>query len=322
MELTILTAADVRRALPMGEAVEVMRTLFAALDGGGVEMPVRRALPLPEGTMLFMPAFVPPAALGQKVVGVFERNPARGLPTIHALVTLFDAATGRPRALLEGGALTALRTGAVSGLATDLLAVPDARSLLVFGAGAQAPAQIEAVCAVRPIEQVRIVSTGPSAARLAARLGADDPARRYEASPGNAAAVEEADVIVTATSSRRPLFAGAWVRVGTHVNAVGAYLPRMAEVDGTLVRRARVVVDERRAAEEEAGDLLQPVGRGDWSFDDLYAELGALAGGRVAPPTGAITLFKSVGLAAQDVAAGTAVLARATHLGLGQRVTL
>lgn len=288
-------------------------------------MPVRLGLPTPDGLMLFMPALDgTTGGMGQKVVSVFGGNAARGLPTIYALVTLYDASTGEPRALLEGSALTALRTGAVTGLATDLLARPDAQVLTLFGAGAQAPTQIEAVCAVRPIKEVFIVGRGASAEALAERLQADDPTRRYVATATREEAVRAAQVIVTVTTSRTPVFEGAWVEPGTHVNAVGSYRPDMQEVDATLLRRALVVVDQRAAALEEAGDLLMPLARGEWDLSGLYADLGEVVAGAVALPADPqrISYFKSCGLAIEDVAAAQAVLRVAERDGLGQLVSL
>jgi ornithine cyclodeaminase/alanine dehydrogenase-like protein (mu-crystallin family) len=325
MKIRILSAADVRRALPMPAAIEAMRGAFLALDQGQVEMPVRLGLPVPEGIALFMPAFVASSGgLGQKVVSVFGNNARHGLPTIHAIVTLLDAETGEPRALLEGTYLTALRTGAVSGLATDLLARDDARVLTIFGAGAQARAQIEAVCTARPIEEVRIISRGDSARSLAEQLQHEDPKRRYTAARDPEEAVRAAGVIVTATSSATPVFDGEWVQPGTHVNAVGSYRPDMQEVDVTLLQRALVVVDQREAVLEEAGDLIVSLQAGEWSLDQLYGELGALVSGRlpVPPEPQRITYFKSCGLAVEDVAAAQAVLAVAEAEGLGQVVEL
>jgi ornithine cyclodeaminase len=230
-QLPFYSAEDILRALPMRRAIEVMREAFRAVHAGRVTMPVRLGMPTPNGLSLFMPAHITLAvgepALGQKVVHVFPGNRALGLPTIHALVTLFDAQTGRPKALLEGTTLTALRTGAVTGLATDIMSNPQARVLAVIGAGGQAFHQIEAVCAVRPIAEVRIVSRGNSAQALAERLQKADAVRRYVAPSGIEQAVRGADVIVCTTTSSEPLFPASWVAPGTHVNAIGAYTPKM-----------------------------------------------------------------------------------------------
>ncbi len=315
MTLRYYSADDIRRALPMRRAIDTMRAAFCALHAGKVTMPVRLQMPTPDGVCLFMPAHIAahdgrPAALGQKVVNVFGDNRARRLPVINAIVLLFDAQTGVPTTALEGTTLTALRTGAVSGLATELLAPRDARVLTIFGAGAQAAYQIEAVCAVRPIQQINIISKmGDSARLLAAWLQNEDASRRYIAAQDIETAVRGADVITTSTNSTAPLFDGAWVKVGTHINAIGAYRRDMIEVDATLIRRAAVYVDDRAAALEEAGDLLQPIERGEWSAERVVADLGELASGAVsiAADASRITFFKSCGLAVEDVAAAMAV---------------
>lgn len=322
MQIRILSAAEVRRALPMRGAIEAMRGAFQALHAGVVEMPVRVGVNTPQGVTLLMPAFDGGQGLGQKSVSVYAGNPTRGLPTIHALVTLFDSESGAPTALLEGTALTALRTGAVTGLATDLLAAPHAKHLTIFGAGATALGQIEGVCAVRPIEQVTILSRGASAERVAAQLQAQDPTRRYVTSHDPAAAVGSASIIVAATTSTTPVFEAAWVREGTLVCGVGSYRPDMQEVPEEVITRAAVVVDQRAAAEAEAGDLLQPIAAGAWGWERLYAELGALASGAIPPPSAALTYFKSCGLAIEDVAAAHTVLTVAEREGLGQMVGL
>ena len=318
-QLPYYSADDIRVALPVPQAIEVMRAAFAALHAGRVTMPVRLGMPTPKGLSLFMPAYIAagedtPTALGQKVVHVFTGNPARGLPTIHALVTLFDAETGVPRALLEGTYLTALRTAAVTGLATQLLANPDAHTLAVFGAGGQASLQIEAVCAVRDIRAVRIISRGESAGMLADRLQAADPGRTYRASNDTREeTVRWADVIVTSTTSSMPLFGGSLVRAGTLVNAIGAFTPNVREVDSVLLNRATVVVDNRAAALHEAGDFLIPIAAGEWKAAQIAADLGELVSGACSVPYDGrrITFFKSNGLAVEDIAAASAVVSQA-----------
>jgi ornithine cyclodeaminase len=311
-----ITADEVRAALPMPQAIEVMRTAFAALGQGRVTMPVRTGVRTPGGVSFFMPGYIADesgvgaGALAQKIVSVYPGNASRGLPVINALVTVLDAQTGAPRALIEGTYLTALRTGAVTGLATDLLAAPDAKELVIFGAGGQAEMQVRAVCAVRPIERVRIISRSNSTQMLIDRLTPGDPFRIFEDARGDVeAAVRGADVIVTVTGSTEPLFDGAWVRDGAHVNAVGAYRPDMREVDAALLNRAAVVVDQREAALHEAGDLLIPAAQGEWLLDRIAAELADLVLGRVHVDRAHITLFKSCGLALEDIAAAQAVLA-------------
>ena len=322
MQLRILSSNDVRQALPMRDAIEAMRGAFRALYEGRVVMPVRLGVNTANGVALFMPAYDGASGLGQKVVSVFGKNPEKRLPTIHALVTLYSPETGVPLAVLEGSYLTALRTGAVTGLATELMAQPEARVLTIFGAGATAVGQIEGVCAVRPIEEVYIVSRSASAQALAEQLQASDPSRLYVATTDREAAVRSAQIIVTATTSTTPVFERAWVQDGTFVAGVGSYRPDMQEVPTGLIAEAAVVVDNLEAVTEEAGDLLVPIQQGRWSFDRLYAELGALVTGDMPAPDAALIFFKSCGLAIEDVAAAQAVLTIAEREGLGQVVTL
>jgi ornithine cyclodeaminase len=256
------------------------------------------------------------AGLGVKVVSVFAGNRALGLPTIHALVLMVDPATGVPRAVLDGTWLTALRTGAASGVATRHLARRDARVLTVFGAGVQARSQIEAVRCVRSVEEVRVVDRdGESAARLVGELGDV----RAVAVPDPRDALAGADIVVTATTSPTPVFRGRDVEPGTHVNAIGAYTPETREVDGDLVLRSTVVVDDRGSALAEAGDLLIPLADGVIDTGHIRAELGDLVLGRHPGRTrpDEITFFKSVGNAVQDVAVAQLAVARAEQEGWG-----
>ncbi len=311
-QIRFFSAEDVRKALPMPAAIAAMREAFIALGQGRVTMPVRIPLNTRAGVTLFMPAHIDDGSagqVGQKIVSVYPGNHAKGLPVIHAIITIVDATTGQPSAILDGTYLTALRTGAVSGLATDLLARDDARVLTIIGAGGQARCQIEAVCAVRPIQTVNIVSRGASSAALAAELQAADPSRRYvDATGAREAAIRAADVIVTSTGSREPLFDGGWVKDGAHVNAIGAYRHDMREVDAVLLNRADVYVDQREAALAEAGDLVIPEAAGEWSFSAVRGELADLLLGRAAADRARITLFKSCGLAVEDIAAASAVV--------------
>jgi len=326
----ILTAAEVRQALPMGEAIAAVREAAIEISRGTANVPVRLHLPIPpqDGIALYMPAYLQGThALGMKAVSVFPRNPDRDLPTIYAVVLLQDASTGRPLALLEGAYLTALRTGAISGLATDLMARKDARVVALFGAGAQARTQLEAVAVVRPIEEVRVLSRRPERARLFAQEVAQQPFLReaeVRVAETTAGAIEDADIIITATTSPTPLFDGRTVKPGVHVNAIGAFTPTTREVDSFLVQRARVVVDSRSGCLAEAGDLLIPIQEGVITTEHILGEIGEVALGKVMgrERDEEVTLFKSVGSAAFDVAVGMAVLSKAEQLGLGLEVVL
>jgi len=325
-----LTREDVRRLVPMADAVELMKRAFAELSAGRTDSPLRTVIPVPaaRGDALFMPAHVPAMdALGLKVVAVFKENPARGLPTIHALVCLLDPETGRPLAIMDGTYLTALRTGAVSGAATDLLARPDSRVLAVIGAGAQGATQMAAVCAVRPIERVIAVDRDEAAfGRLRERLALDwiDLLPRLETTTDAGAAVRAADVVCTATTSRTPVFADADLRPGSHVNAVGAYTPEMQELPAATVARATVVVDAAEAALAEAGDLIIPLRDGLVDRDHVSRELGMVAAGTAPGRTrdDEVTLFKSVGNAVQDVVVARRTVDRAREAGMGTALDL
>jgi ornithine cyclodeaminase/alanine dehydrogenase-like protein (mu-crystallin family) len=329
--IRILSQEDVRQALPMRQAIEVMKGAFAQLSSGQADVPLRTALDVPghNGVTLFMPAYLSAddqaaPLIAVKIVSVFNDNPAKGLPLIHALVVVVDATTGAPAAVMDGTYLTALRTGAASGAATDLLARPDARVVAVFGAGTQGRTQLEAVCAVRSIEAAWVHDVAPEqasayAAEMGQRLSLPVNVARTPAE-----ALGQADVICTATTSSSPVFNDADIRPGTHINAVGAYTPEMQEIPIETVLRARVVIDHHESSLAEAGDLLIPLRQGRMTEGHIYAELGEIASGRKAgrETRAEITLFKSVGVAVQDVAAAGAVLEAAQRLGLGTKAAL
>ncbi|MCC6190024.1 MAG: ornithine cyclodeaminase [Anaerolineales bacterium] len=323
MRLTLLSAADLRAALPMREAVAAMRAAFAELSSGRAAVPLRVALPVPpaEGLALFMPAYVPSSGLGAKIVSVFPRNPSLGKPIINGLVVVLDAATGEPLALCDGTFLTAWRTGAGSGAATDLLARPEARVGAVLGCGAQARTQAVAIDTVRALEVIRVYA--PTRAHVEHFVVEVQPEVRARLAPAASAeaAVRGADVICVATTSAQPVLAGDWLAPGAHVNGVGSYTTQMQEVDAATVGRARIFVDARAAALAEAGDLVIPMRAGLTRPED-WTELGEVAAGqkpgRQAP--GEITFFKSVGVAVQDVAAAGRALEAARRLRLGQEV--
>jgi ornithine cyclodeaminase len=325
MKLRLLSAADLRAALPMPAAVSAMRLAFMALSTGQADVPLRTALPVPpaEGLALFMPAYLPASGLGAKIVSVFPHNPAQGRPIIHGLVVVLDAATGEPLALCDGAFLTAWRTGAASGLATELLARPDARVGAVLGCGAQGRTQALAIDAVRALDAIQVYA--PTRAHVDQFLADLQPHLRARLVPvGSAAeAVRGADVICAATTASRPVVAGEWLAPGAHLNGVGSYTTQMQEVDAAAVRRARIFVDTRASALAEAGDLVIPLQAGQTRVDD-WTELGEVAAGlkpgRQSPEE--ITFFKSVGVAAQDIAAAGAALAQAQRLGLGREVEL
>lgn len=325
--IRILSAEDVRKALPMNVAVETMKKAFAQLSAGHAEVPLRVGLQVPQhnGVTLFMPGYLSQDDhMAIKMVSVFNDNPSKGLPLIHALVVVLDAETGRPAAVMDGTYLTALRTGAASGAATDLLARQDAKTAAIFGAGTQARTQLEALRTVRPIDSAWIYDPNEDRAEEYAFEMKDKLGIEVHIANSPSQAMRAADIICTATTSSTPVFEDADLRPGCHINAVGAYTPQMQEVPAETVRRAKIIIDHRESSLAEAGDLIIPLNRGLISPDDIHAELGEVVTGLKPGRQTAeeITLFKSVGVAVQDVAAANAVLQAAREMNLGIEVAL
>jgi ornithine cyclodeaminase/alanine dehydrogenase-like protein (mu-crystallin family) len=331
--MLILNADEVRRALPMPQAIVAMKHAFAAFSAGQVDVPQRVHLPVRpnSGVTLIMSAFVNDAdpheqALAVKVVSLFDNNRRQGLARIQAAVMVLDPATGRIVALLEGAALTSIRTAAASAAATDLLAKRESRTMALFGAGVQARAHVEAICAVRPIETVFVYGTTPDHVATLIEEFARRPGMRVnlQAADSPAHAVHRADIVCATTTSPLPIFNDADLPPGVHINAIGSFRPQVREIPAETVVRATIVVDSRAAAWEEAGDLIQPLQAGLIQRNHIHAELGELVLGRRSGRTDdrAVTLFKSVGLAVQDAAAARVALENASQMLLGQQVPL
>ena len=319
--LLYLSPENVRRSLPMSEAIEAMRDAFSQLARDEAELPPRQHMAGENGGVaLVMPCYSRTSRiLSLKSVTVYDENPPRGLPRIQSLVLLTDGDTGAPLGILDGASLTAIRTGAASGLATDLLARPGAQSAAVIGAGVHARTQLAAVCAVRPIRRARVFCRTPERSaqftrEMSAELGIDVEAAT---SPGEA--VRGAEVVCTATPARSPVLEDQDLHPGCHLNAIGAFKPEMVEIPPETVARARVVVDHLQSALEEAGDLLGPLHAGRIARSHIEIELGDVLLGRAAGRRSSdeITLFKSVGVAIQDLCAAARALRRARECGLG-----
>lgn len=305
----------------MPEAIAAMKAAYAQVSSGSAVVPLRTRLEVPHrrAAVLLMPGYLPESsALGAKIVSIFPQNPQRGLPLINALVVILNAETGEPQALLDGAFLTAWRTGAAAGAATDVLARREAVIGAVIGAGAVARPALLAICAARALESVRVSSRDPD--HVAAFIAEMQPqvGARLEAAASAAEAVAGADVICAATTAEQPVVAGKWLSAGAHVSGLGSYTPTMQEVDDETVRRARVVVDSREAALAEAGDVIIPINAGLARREEIV-ELGEILLGRQPGRTSdeQITFFKSVGVAAQDLVAASWVIAAAERLGLG-----
>jgi len=329
--MLILTAEDVRQALPMKEAIEAMKRAYASLSDGKAEVPLRTRLSISpqEAVSLFMPAYVQTDegdALAVKVVSLFPKNPERErrLAFIQAAVLVLDAETGKAVALLEGSSLTAIRTGAGSGAAIDLLARTDSKVVAVFGAGVQGRTQLEAACSVRQIESAWVFDTSVEGAEdfVADMAGVGSVPKDLHVAESPAQALAEADIVCTATTSNTPVFTDASLKPGTHISAIGSYTPEMQEVPSETVARALVVVDSRSATLAETGDLLQPLRAGLFGENHVSTELGEIVLGRKSgrQSPGQITYFKSVGVAVQDAMAAQLALQNARRQRLGKDV--
>ncbi len=317
MKLLVLKQSEIEQLLPMHECITVMTDALLAVAKGQVYLPLRMVVRPPEaaGVMALMPAHIAGenVALGVKVINVFNGNPARGKDSHQGAVLLFDAETGEPLAMMNASVITAIRTAAVSGVATRLLAREDAGDLAIIGSGVQARSHLAAMTCVRSIKRVRVVSRNfEHAQRFAAEMQPHyafpiEPLRSIEA------VVRGADLIVTATSSSEPIVQRDWIAPGAHLNVVGASQPDAREIDTATMAAASLFVDRRESALNESGDYLFAVREGAIGPGHIRAEIGEVLIGAKAGRihSDEITLFKSLGLAVEDVAAAAYVYQQA-----------
>jgi ornithine cyclodeaminase len=325
-EFLVLTHGEVEELLPVPECIELMADALAALARGEAQQPLRMIVRPggAPGVQALMPAYVggDQPAFGLKVVGVFPGNVELGMDAHQGAVLLFDGRSGELRALMNAAAVTAIRTAAVSGVATRVLAREEATELALLGAGVQARTHLLAMAAVRRFRRARVASRRLERARALVQEMAGRVPFPIEAVPANETAVRGADVVVTVTSSAEPVLRREWVEPGAHLNVVGASLPSAREVDSATMAAACLFADRRESLLNESGDYLVPAREGLIGPDHLRAELGeVLTGAR--PGRGSaseITLFKSLGLAVEDLAAARALLIRAVARGIGTRV--
>jgi alanine dehydrogenase len=331
MDVRVLSAEDVVKLLPMRDCIQVMRDALASLARGTALVPLRMVMRMPDGSGLLglMPGHIQAdggrdGALGMKAVSVFPGNARRGIDTHQGAVLLFEADTGRLSALLDGATITAIRTAAVSGVATDLLARTDAAELAILGAGVQARSHLEAIAAVRPIRHVRVWSRNQGHAASFVKETAGSLGASIDAVPSAESAVRGADVVATVTASPEPILQRGWLKEGVHINAVGSSIPTTREIDTATMAAARLFVDRRESAVNEAGDILIPMREGAFTADHIQAELGDVIIGKDPGRRSAaeLTLFKSLGLAVEDVASAAFILKRAQQTGTGQTVTM
>jgi len=330
----LLSKPQVESLLPMEECIETVAAALSTLARGESVQPLRSATWLPDrrgllGTMPGMSGGDSPT-LGIKIVTVFPGNhpsadgDAPALPSHQGVVLVFDARRGNLTAILDAESITALRTAAASAVATRALARQDATTLALLGSGVQANTHVEAIRLVRPIRRVKVWSRTAEHARTFAERATDEWDLPVEAVTDPRTAVEEADIVCTVTGASEPVLHGAWLAPGTHVNAVGACTPGARELDTEAVRKARLYVDRRESCRSESGDFLIPAAEGALGDDHIVGELGELLLGDI-PGRGSsdeITLFESLGLAVEDLAAADRVVRKALDSGVGQWVTL
>jgi alanine dehydrogenase len=323
----LLTREDVIHLLNMPDCMTVVEKAFAELASGTAVLPLRIGITPPDGLSLYMPAYLKQmGALACKVVTVYKNNPARHkLPTTIGKVLLQNPETGEVVAIMDGGYLTAVRTGAVSGVATKLLARTDVGQVAgIFGAGVQAKMQLWAVAEARRLQHALVYDISPEA--MESFIKEMGHKLNLEVFPADSPRqiLAEADIICTASSSATPLFDGSQVRPGTHINGIGSHTPGARELDTEIIKRSKIVADSYEACLKEAGDIMIPIQEGVITKEHLYAELGEIVIGKKAGRSGGseITLFKSNGLAIQDAPAAKLVYDKAKRSGVGKEVVI
>jgi ornithine cyclodeaminase len=327
MKVLIAGQAEVPALLPMDECINVMTDALRMLASGGAVMPLRTMLIIPGGSNLMglMPAYLGGIrSVGVKVIAAFPTNYGTEYDTHQGVVLLFDSEHGLLRAIVDATTVTAIRTAAVSGVATRLLARPDAGDLAIIGAGTQARTHLAAMLATRPIHRVRVYSVPEEGARAFAERESNRHGIAVEVMGTAREAVHGADIICTVTTATEPVVLGSWVAPGAHINAVGAFTPSTRELDTAAVVRARIYVDRRDSALNEAGEILIPMREGAITAGHIVGEIGELLLGSVPGRQSEteITLFKSLGIAVEDLAAAHHILHKAQETGMGTWVEI
>ena len=311
MSLPFFSADDVKSAVSMQEAIDLMEVAFSSVNNKTAETPLRvnMAIPDQDAHHLSMPAYINGGKyLTVKLINVYTNNTSKGADLINGIIVVMDAETGSAVALIDGKSVTALRTGAASGYATKILANNYASTLVVFGNGVQAKAQIEAVCQVRDIESVKVIGRDLTKVELFCN--------KFDArvSRGNLNDLKHADIVCTATTANEPLFKFNHISNGTHINAVGAHGSQKREVPAELIQRSKVFVDSLISSYEEAGNILIPIESGDYSWDKVQCEIGQLSNtkSKGRSKESDITFFNSVGTAVQDLVVSNLIMERNT----------
>jgi ornithine cyclodeaminase len=323
----LLAEKDVRAVLPMADLIATMEGALAQFSAGAVVQPVRTVLEVGADRAYFgvMPAAVSdPPAVGAKLVTVYSRNHDRGLPSHLATIILLDHATGALVAIVDGRYITEARTAAVSAVSVKFLARPDARVLGIIGSGVQARSHLEAIRHVRALDEIRVWSPNPLHREAFVFEMSEATGLNIRSVASSSLAARGADVVVLATASHTPVIDDVDIDPGTHIVGVGACRPDQREMPTAVVARARVYVDSRAAANKESGDVLLPQQEGAFGDDHIVGELGELVAGRAAGRLAKndVTIFKSLGLAVEDIVTARLVVDRATAAGLGQSFKL
>jgi ornithine cyclodeaminase/alanine dehydrogenase-like protein (mu-crystallin family) len=323
VEIRLLRAADIRRLLPMAACIELMERTMIAVAEGRALVPLRSMMMLPDkrGIMGVMPGYLrEPECFGIKLLCLMPANKPPQYSSHLGLVLLFEAEHGLPVAMLDAATITALRTAGASGLATRLLARPDAGDLAILGAGEQAESHLEAMLSVRRLRRVRVWARDAKKSQAFARQQAARHGLAIETAPTVQAAVAGADLVCTVTAAREPILESSWLSPGVHLNVVGSSTATTAEIDSATVARARMYVDLRESTVNEGGDYLQALRAGLITPAHILGEIGEVANGSKVGRCSAadVTLYKSLGIAAQDLAAAHYLLEQAQASGLGQ----
>ncbi len=323
--MIVLTHEDVAALLPMEQAIEVVADAMKGVSARSAQLPLRSVVPVGGANKMgVMPgAIADPACFGVKLVSLFPDNPARGLSSHRGAIVLFEADTGGAVAMMDASLLTAIRTAAASAVATRALAREAAATLALIGYGEQAEHHLTAMLAVRPVKRVAVAGrSAEKAAQFAARAAADYPEVDFTSGTDLHAAVASADIVCTVTAAPTPIVMGDWVKPGAHVNIVGSSIPTMREVDDRMVERGAIWVDYLPSTLAQAGEIVDMIAQGTFRESDLKGEIGALLSGEIGGRAreDQITIYRSLGVAAQDLAAAHHVLTRARAEGRGQTV--
>ncbi|HEY2658145.1 MAG TPA: ornithine cyclodeaminase family protein [Caulobacteraceae bacterium] len=327
MEIRVLRGAQIKALLPMADCIDLMKTTMIAVSEGRALIPLRTIMPLPggKGMMGSMPGYLAePECFGIKLLSLFPGNVAAGHSSHLGLVLLFEPEFGLPVALMDAAEITAIRTAAASGLATRLLAREDAGDLAILGAGEQARSHLEAMTVARPLRRVRVWARDLDSAKAFAHSEGERHGLTIEVAASVRDAVAGADMVCTVTGAREPILLGDWIAPGTHLNIVGSSIPSTAEIDTDLVVKSRLFVDLRASTVNEGGEYLRALRAGAITPDHILGEIGEVAGGGVVGRCAGddITLYKSLGIAAQDLASAHYLLEKARRTGVGQTFEL